>query len=204
MYTDQWNENHGTLLMGFAAGIVLIGAAILAFQQSRVRKPAFPPSRMIANSPDASGTAYLSDDATGELIEWSTETATEGPTFQLKILRVSQAEGADGGGLIRIAIYSTSEHFNQPEFAQWKHSLAIEPDGDATCEVPLEGLPESFSIAVFQDINENRGLDRNVLGIPTEPYGFSNAARSPLGPPEYSQTLVDRPEPAGEIELKIW
>ena len=30
-----------------------------------------------------------------------------------------------------------------------------------------------YSIAVIQDLNENRKLDTNFLGIPKDPYGFS-------------------------------
>jgi uncharacterized protein (DUF2141 family) len=36
--------------------------------------------------------------------------------------------------------------------------------------------PGTYAIAVFQDINGNRRLDRTPLGLPLEPYGFSNGA----------------------------
>ena len=39
-------------------------------------------------------------------------------------------------------------------------------------EVP----PGTYAIAVFQDLNGNRRLDRTPLGLPLEPYGFSNDA----------------------------
>ena len=39
-------------------------------------------------------------------------------------------------------------------------------------EVP----PGTYAIAVFQDMNGNKRLDRTPLGLPLEPYGFSNDA----------------------------
>jgi len=40
-----------------------------------------------------------------------------------------------------------------------------------------------YALAVFHDRNGNKELDKNVLGVPVEPYGFSNDARGTLGPP---------------------
>ena len=42
----------------------------------------------------------------------------------------------------------------------------------AFTEVP----PGTYAIAIFQDLNGNRRLDRTPLGLPLEPYGFSNDA----------------------------
>ena len=34
--------------------------------------------------------------------------------------------------------------------------------------------PGNYAIAVFHDLNGNGKLDRNLIGLPSEPYGFSN------------------------------
>ncbi|ANY84779.1 hypothetical protein BB934_38335 (plasmid) [Microvirga ossetica] len=39
-----------------------------------------------------------------------------------------------------------------------------------------ELLPGTYAIAIFQDLNGNGRLDRTPLGLPLEPYGFSNDA----------------------------
>ncbi len=36
--------------------------------------------------------------------------------------------------------------------------------------------PGTYAVAVFQDMNGNGRLDRTPLGLPLEPYGFSNDA----------------------------
>jgi uncharacterized protein (DUF2141 family) len=53
-------------------------------------------------------------------------------------------------------------------------------------------LPEGkYGVIAFHDINNNEELDKNMLGIPTEPYGFSNNARGLLSKPNYEETLVN-------------
>ena len=42
-----------------------------------------------------------------------------------------------------------------------------------------------YAVAIFQDLNGNGTLDKNALGIPSEPYGFSNDARGKMGPPKF-------------------
>ncbi|MDX1583928.1 MAG: DUF2141 domain-containing protein, partial [Thermoanaerobaculia bacterium] len=81
-------------------------------------------------------------------------------------------------------------------------------DFDRECIVT--GLPPGgYAVVVFADANGNRILDRNLLGIPTEPIGFANGYR-PKGPPlweraslslmrEQSRTIAVRLErPLGE------
>ena len=37
---------------------------------------------------------------------------------------------------------------------------------------------DTYALAVFHDENNNGVLDKNALGIPIEPYGFSRNARA--------------------------
>ncbi|MDC7694380.1 DUF2141 domain-containing protein [Asticcacaulis sp. DXS10W] len=47
--------------------------------------------------------------------------------------------------------------------------------------------PGDYCIMLFHDENENGTMDKNLLGIPSEGYGFSNNARGSFGPPKFSQ-----------------
>ena len=65
---------------------------------------------------------------------------------------------------------------------------------------------QPFAIAVFQDIDGNGKLSKNGIGIPTEPYGFSNNARGLLGPPAFSQavfTMSNHPDHAEPMEIRL-
>jgi uncharacterized protein (DUF2141 family) len=48
-----------------------------------------------------------------------------------------------------------------------------------------------YAVSVFHDENGNGKLDVNVMGIPTERYGFSRDARGPMGPPAFADAAVD-------------
>ncbi|MEJ2530253.1 MAG: MipA/OmpV family protein [Halioglobus sp.] len=43
-----------------------------------------------------------------------------------------------------------------------------------------------YALMVYYDENDNRQIDKNFIGIPTEPLGFSNDYR-PKGPPSYTR-----------------
>lgn len=48
------------------------------------------------------------------------------------------------------------------------------------------GIPEGiYAVAVYQDINENKKLDKGWFSIPKEPYGLSNNYRPKFSAPTY-------------------
>jgi uncharacterized protein (DUF2141 family) len=58
----------------------------------------------------------------------------------------------------------------------------------------FEALPSgTYAIKLFHDINDNQKLDSNWLGIPREPFGFSNNPRVRFGPPDFDATRFDLP-----------
>lgn len=44
-----------------------------------------------------------------------------------------------------------------------------------------------YALIWHHDKNSNNQFDTNILGIPKEPYGFSNNVTSTFGPPEYDE-----------------
>ncbi len=54
--------------------------------------------------------------------------------------------------------------------------------------VSFKDLPEGeYAISLFVDENSNGKLDSNAMGIPIEPYAFSNDASGNFGPPTFEQ-----------------
>jgi uncharacterized protein (DUF2141 family) len=49
----------------------------------------------------------------------------------------------------------------------------------------------TWAVLVYQDANENGELDRNLLGIPKENYGFSRDAASRFGPPGFDDAVIE-------------
>jgi uncharacterized protein (DUF2141 family) len=42
----------------------------------------------------------------------------------------------------------------------------------------------------FADVNGNAKLDKNIIGLPTERYGFSNDAQGRMGPPSFDAAAI--------------
>jgi uncharacterized protein (DUF2141 family) len=62
--------------------------------------------------------------------------------------------------------------------------------------------PGRYAIAVFHDTNGNGKLDRNVIGLPQEPYGFSNDVGR-RGFPSFEGALVTVQDPATVVAVPI-
>jgi uncharacterized protein (DUF2141 family) len=60
-----------------------------------------------------------------------------------------------------------------------------------------------YAVRVFHDENKNEVIDTNILGIPTEDYGYSNNASSWFGPPSWDKAkfIFNKPEMTIEIEV---
>ena len=104
-----------------------------------------------------------------------------------------------GKGKIMIAVYDSAENFLH-------HSLRVlkVPATEATMHVKLEGLaPGNYAISLYQDINSNSKLDSNFLGIPNEPYGFSNNATGSFGPPKFDAARIDLPMAGKNISIGL-
>lgn len=44
-----------------------------------------------------------------------------------------------------------------------------------------------YAVRIMQDRNDNRKLDSNFVGMPTEPWAFSNNATGSFGPPGWEE-----------------
>ncbi len=67
-------------------------------------------------------------------------------------------------------------------------------------KVSLSLPPGRYAVSAFHDANSNKKLDKNLLGMPTEKYGFSNNVRGTFGPPALEDQLVTL---QGPMDIKI-
>jgi len=51
--------------------------------------------------------------------------------------------------------------------------------------------PGRYGIRLFHDVDGNGELNANIMGIPTEPFGFSNNAPLQFGPPSFKAAAFD-------------
>ncbi|MFN3439099.1 MAG: DUF2141 domain-containing protein [Acidovorax sp.] len=98
-------------------------------------------------------------------------------------LSVEVSLPANKQGAVLAALFDKSEGFPRGKPLQ----VATAQPGDGKAVVQFAGLPEGdYAVSVFLDENANKKLDANLFGLPTELYGFSRNARSPVGPPLFA------------------
>lgn len=74
---------------------------------------------------------------------------------------------------------------------QCAHGASAPARVGETTVVVKDVPPGTWAVLAYQDENDNGELDRNLVGIPKEPYGFSRDARSKFGPPRFEDALVE-------------
>lgn len=58
-------------------------------------------------------------------------------------------------------------------------------------------------MSAYHDLDANGQLNNNLMGLPSEPYGFANNARGSFGPPSFQAASVALPAQGLAIELKV-
>ena len=97
-------------------------------------------------------------------------------------VRIEGVRSADGD--IRVALHRRADGVDFPDSAGILKT-AMRPAGKAG-DLVFAGLaPGDYAIAAFHDEDRDGDLNTNLLGMPTEGYGFSNEARGTFGPPGF-------------------
>ena len=56
----------------------------------------------------------------------------------------------------------------------------------------IKGLKHGqYALAIFHDLNSDTICNRNIMGIPTEKYGFSNNVRPFLTAPSFEDAAIN-------------
>ena len=86
---------------------------------------------------------------------------------------------------VKLFFYNTREGFLKS--GKWAFSKAVKPEGKSQFTLPVELPPGEWAVAITQDLNNNNKIDKNFLGIPTEPYAFSNNIRPTIAAPKFDE-----------------
>lgn len=93
---------------------------------------------------------------------------------------------AAGKGKINVAVCDRERFLKQCAYS------ASMPAREGENVIAVPGVPKgSWAVLAYQDENENGELDRNLIGIPKENYGFSRDARGKFGPPGFDDAAIE-------------
>lgn len=118
-------------------------------------------------------------------------------TLEVQGLDARRLQGAQ----LMVAVYTEpAQWLKQPPIGR-RFSLEAATDGRIT--VVLKDLPDGpLALSLFQDANGNGRLDMNAMGMPVEPFGFSNDAVGQFGPPKFEQAVV-RPAAGQPLQIRL-
>ena len=105
-------------------------------------------------------------------------------------------------GVVKVGLYNSERAYETHKGSFKKAELPII---DQNCEWVLEDVPPGeYALMLYHDENGNRKLDKNVLGIPKESYGFSNNAKPRCGLPEYEDVkfMVHASDATLEVQIQ--
>jgi uncharacterized protein (DUF2141 family) len=70
-------------------------------------------------------------------------------------------------------------------------------------EVSLDLPPGRYAVMAFHDRNADKRLNVLPIGLPTEPYGFSNDARAMFGPPTFARAAFNLPANGARMTIRL-
>lgn len=92
----------------------------------------------------------------------------------------------DVNGVAFIAIIPESEADKFPDGKAFLTKTIAMQSNEKTKFIVKDISPGTYTANGFLDLNGNGKLDFNLVGAPTEPYGFSRDARGLFGPPSFA------------------
>ncbi|HEY0062921.1 MAG TPA: DUF2141 domain-containing protein [Telluria sp.] len=112
-------------------------------------------------------------------------------------IEVDDVKSADG--VLMVAIFNSDGSFlKQPLKGAGARAVA------GTSSIVLADLPEGeIAFAIYHDANSNGKMDKNVMGIPTEDYAFSNNALGKMGPPKYEAAKFTLPAAGATVRVSL-
>lgn len=90
-----------------------------------------------------------------------------------------------GDGMIWVGVYASASDFLIKEKATLV-GIKVDSKKQMTIEIPNLEYGE-YALAVFHDENNNGEMDRNLVGIPSEPFAFSKPPVSKFRIPTFEE-----------------
>jgi uncharacterized protein (DUF2141 family) len=101
---------------------------------------------------------------------------------------------------VRVGLYTSSENWldDNPVFG------ALAATTDTLTTVTFEDLPAgTYGAAIYLDENRNGKLDRNLIGLFKESFGFSERARARFGPPKWKDAVFEVVGDSVTIQVRL-
>jgi uncharacterized protein (DUF2141 family) len=107
-------------------------------------------------------------------------------------------------GNLGTILFSSAPGWPEDKSKAFRHGPAPIDKGTRTAVAEWPNLrPGDYGVAVIHDENSNAKLDRNLIGIPKEGFGFANNPHVALTAPPFQQALVHVSCPVTETTIHL-
>lgn len=90
-------------------------------------------------------------------------------------------------GVIEISLYNQAEAFPHTK-GRFKMGNVTVSGNSVTFQ--FTNIPNGdYAVALYHDVNDNGKMDKNIFGIPKEPYGFSNNVVPKMSAPNFDECM---------------
>ncbi len=103
---------------------------------------------------------------------------------QQQLIIEVQLNKPTAGGMLNLVLCPTADSYASEKGCRL---VQVKAEGSVVRIVLNDVAPGTYAIKAFHDVDRNGKLDTNLMGIPKEPYGFSNDAMGTFGPPSFEQ-----------------
>ena len=101
-------------------------------------------------------------------------------------IEVTVTDIKEAKGNIRVGLFNSDDNFLKDAIEG-----KIVKAANHQVTVVFENLKSgNYAVSVIHDENENGDLDKNLIGIPSEGFGFGNNAMGSFGPPSFDEAKV--------------
>jgi len=102
-------------------------------------------------------------------------------------------------GQIMVALYDSADGFLKRVV-----KAGAAPAANGSTKVVVKDVPAgAYGFALFHDANGNGKMDKNMMGIPSEDYAFSNNALGNMGPPSFEQARFTVPAAGAAVTVSL-
>lgn len=113
--------------------------------------------------------------------------SSSNPKLTIKISNIEKIKGE-----IKVGVFNTDTHFLKEGYAIKNYSVKVENN---TAILTIVDLPKGeYAITMYHDQNSDNECNRNFIGIPKEPYAFSNNIKPKMSAPKYKDCKFDLTE----------
>jgi len=124
---------------------------------------------------------------------------TRTSTLTVKVVGARNAKGKLG-----IALFKGAEGFPEDESKMVQPQALVIDGKTLSAQAVFTNLPlGTYAVVARHDENENRKLDKNLIGIPTEGYAISNNPKPRLRPPHWNEASFELTAPTQHVEIKL-